>query len=109
MAPQTGPSEKGTAAIPAFPQLFTWEEIRIRNGREGREQWLVVDRKVYDVSEFSKRHPGGSRVISHYAGQDATVRAGKAVEEGGSSGREGGCGGESCLVVVSTVLVQGAD
>ncbi|NXF26295.1 FADS1 desaturase, partial [Rhodinocichla rosea] len=34
--------------------------------------WLVVDRKVYDVSQFSKRHPGGSRVISHYAGQDAT-------------------------------------
>ncbi|NWV57880.1 FADS1 desaturase, partial [Daphoenositta chrysoptera] len=34
--------------------------------------WLVIDRKVYDVSEFSKRHPGGTRVISHYAGQDAT-------------------------------------
>ncbi|NXB00494.1 FADS1 desaturase, partial [Cnemophilus loriae] len=34
--------------------------------------WLVIDRKVYDVSTFSKRHPGGSRVISHYAGQDAT-------------------------------------
>uniref|UniRef100_A0A8B9PA08 Cytochrome b5 heme-binding domain-containing protein n=1 Tax=Apteryx owenii TaxID=8824 RepID=A0A8B9PA08_APTOW len=53
--------------------LFTWEEIRIHNGRgQGREQWLVIDRKVYDISEFSKRHPGGSRVISHYAGQDAT-------------------------------------
>ncbi|NXG78033.1 FADS1 desaturase, partial [Baryphthengus martii] len=34
--------------------------------------WLVIDRKVYDVSKFSKRHPGGSRVLSHYAGQDAT-------------------------------------
>ncbi|KFP55816.1 Fatty acid desaturase 1, partial [Cathartes aura] len=34
--------------------------------------WLVIDRKVYDVSKFSKQHPGGSRVISHYAGQDAT-------------------------------------
>ncbi|NXL56361.1 FADS1 desaturase, partial [Chordeiles acutipennis] len=34
--------------------------------------WLVIDRKVYDVSKFSKLHPGGSRVISHYAGQDAT-------------------------------------
>uniref|UniRef100_A0A8U7MG58 Cytochrome b5 heme-binding domain-containing protein n=5 Tax=Corvoidea TaxID=192204 RepID=A0A8U7MG58_CORMO len=64
--------------------LFTWEEVGIRNGgRQGQEQWLVIDRKVYDVSKFSKRHPGGSRVISHYAGQDATVRAGKAV--GGSA------------------------
>uniref|UniRef100_A0A8C3JVX9 Cytochrome b5 heme-binding domain-containing protein n=4 Tax=Neoaves TaxID=3078114 RepID=A0A8C3JVX9_9CHAR len=53
--------------------LFTWEEIRIHNGRgQGREQWLVIDRKVYDVTTFAKRHPGGSRVISHYAGQDAT-------------------------------------
>ncbi|NWR54429.1 FADS1 desaturase, partial [Bucorvus abyssinicus] len=34
--------------------------------------WLVIDRKVYDATKFSKRHPGGSRVISHYAGQDAT-------------------------------------
>ncbi|NXA43677.1 FADS1 desaturase, partial [Eudromia elegans] len=34
--------------------------------------WLVIDRKVYDVSEFCHRHPGGRRVINHYAGQDAT-------------------------------------
>ncbi|NXG14776.1 FADS1 desaturase, partial [Grallaria varia] len=34
--------------------------------------WLVIDRKVYDVSRFSRQHPGGSRVLSHYAGQDAT-------------------------------------
>ncbi|NXI24933.1 FADS1 desaturase, partial [Sterrhoptilus dennistouni] len=34
--------------------------------------WLVIDRKVYDVTQFSRRHPGGSRVIGHYAGQDAT-------------------------------------
>uniref|UniRef100_A0A8C4UZZ8 Cytochrome b5 heme-binding domain-containing protein n=17 Tax=Neoaves TaxID=3078114 RepID=A0A8C4UZZ8_FALTI len=62
-----------TRPVSAFPQLFTWEEIRIHNGRgQGQEQWLVIDRKVYDVSRFSKQHPGGSRVISHYAGQDAT-------------------------------------
>lgn len=89
MAPQTGPSDKGPPSIPAFPELLTWEEIRTRNGGgRGREQWLVIDRKVYDVTQFSRRHPGGSRVIGHYAGQDATVRAGKALEEGGSSGKE---------------------
>uniref|UniRef100_A0A8D2P7L3 Cytochrome b5 heme-binding domain-containing protein n=1 Tax=Zosterops lateralis melanops TaxID=1220523 RepID=A0A8D2P7L3_ZOSLA len=73
MAPQTGPSDKGPPSIPAFPELLTWEEIRTRNGGgRGREQWLVIDRKVYDVTQFSRRHPGGSRVIGHYAGQDAT-------------------------------------
>uniref|UniRef100_A0A8D0DKB7 Cytochrome b5 heme-binding domain-containing protein n=1 Tax=Salvator merianae TaxID=96440 RepID=A0A8D0DKB7_SALMN len=37
-----------------------------------QERWLVIDRKVYDISRFCHQHPGGYRVISHYAGQDAT-------------------------------------
>uniref|UniRef100_A0A8C8EDS6 Cytochrome b5 heme-binding domain-containing protein n=1 Tax=Otus sunia TaxID=257818 RepID=A0A8C8EDS6_9STRI len=62
-----------TQPVSAFLQLFTWEEIKIHNGHgQGQKQWLVIDRKVYDVSKFSRQHPGGSRVISHYAGQDAT-------------------------------------
>lgn len=63
--------------VPASAQLrqtryFTWEEVAQRSGRE-KERWLVIDRKVYNISDFTRRHPGGSRVISHYAGQDATV------------------------------------
>uniref|UniRef100_A0A8D0KV32 Cytochrome b5 heme-binding domain-containing protein n=1 Tax=Strix occidentalis caurina TaxID=311401 RepID=A0A8D0KV32_STROC len=73
MPPQTGSAEKDTQPVSAFLQLFTWEEIKIHNGHgQGQKQWLVIDRKVYDVSKFSRQHPGGSRVISHYAGQDAT-------------------------------------
>ncbi|XP_049470945.1 acyl-CoA (8-3)-desaturase-like [Panthera uncia] len=53
------------------PRYFTWDEVAQRSGREN-ERWLVIDRKVYNISEFTRRHPGGSRVISHYAGQDAT-------------------------------------
>jgi len=86
MAPQTGSTEKERKPVSAFLQLFTWEEIRIHNGHgPSKEQWLVIDRNVYDVSNFSKRHPGGSRVIGHYAGQDATVRSRDGVEEYGSS------------------------
>ncbi|XP_039922336.1 acyl-CoA (8-3)-desaturase isoform X1 [Hirundo rustica] len=63
-------SEPGRGAM----RRFTWEEIGQRNGRgpAPQERWLVIDRKVYDISGFCRRHPGGSRVISHYAGQDAT-------------------------------------
>ncbi|KAJ8249160.1 hypothetical protein GJAV_G00231820 [Gymnothorax javanicus] len=50
--------------------VFTWEEVQ-RHSHKG-DQWLVIDRKVYDVSDWVKRHPGGIRVISHYAGEDAT-------------------------------------
>ncbi|XP_066486168.1 acyl-CoA (8-3)-desaturase-like [Tiliqua scincoides] len=56
------------------PQFFTWEEIGLRSGKGSskQERWLVIHRKVYDVSQFHLRHPGGPRVINHYAGQDAT-------------------------------------
>ncbi|KAK9410202.1 fatty acid desaturase 1-like [Crotalus adamanteus] len=53
---------------------FTWDEIGLRTGQGDppQERWLVIDRKVYDVSRFYRRHPGGSRTIASFAGQDAT-------------------------------------
>ncbi|MBN3294948.1 FADS2 desaturase, partial [Amia calva] len=50
--------------------VFTWEEVQRHNHRT--DQWLVIDRKVYNISDWARRHPGGIRVISHYAGEDAT-------------------------------------
>lgn len=50
---------------------YTWEEVQKHN-RTG-DQWLVIERKVYNVSEWTKRHPGGSKVLEHYIGEDATV------------------------------------
>ncbi|XP_063053321.1 acyl-CoA 6-desaturase [Engraulis encrasicolus] len=52
------------------PSIFTWEEVQ-KHSRRG-DQWLVINRKVYNISDWVKRHPGGIRVISHYAGEDAT-------------------------------------
>lgn len=52
---------------------YTWEEIQKHNLRA--DKWLVIERKVYNISQWAKRHPGGIRVISHYAGEDATVSA----------------------------------
>lgn len=73
---------------------FTWEEIAQRTGRgpAADERWLVIDRKVYDISRFHRRHPGGSRVISHYAGQDATVRGRGAGQGRGVSAARMGSG-----------------
>ncbi|CAB1331802.1 unnamed protein product [Coregonus sp. 'balchen'] len=50
--------------------VYTWEEVQ-RHSHRG-DQWLVIDRKVYNVTQWVKRHPGGIRVISHFAGEDAT-------------------------------------
>uniref|UniRef100_A0ACB8G2Z3 Fatty acid desaturase 1 n=2 Tax=Sphaerodactylus townsendi TaxID=933632 RepID=A0ACB8G2Z3_9SAUR len=76
MPPQQGEGQGCADSEVDVPssRLFTWEEIRLRNGQEdpSRERWLAIDRKVYDITRFHKRHPGGSRVICGYAGQDAT-------------------------------------
>ncbi|KAM6961006.1 acyl-CoA Delta-4 desaturase-like [Aplochiton taeniatus] len=50
--------------------LYTWEEVQRHSHRN--DQWLVINRKVYNITQWATRHPGGFRVIGHYAGEDAT-------------------------------------
>nr|QAY29225.1 fatty acid desaturase [Chelon labrosus] len=63
-------TEKGEQANGKAGGVYSWDEVRSHSSRN--DQWLVIDRKVYNVSQWAKRHPGGFRVISHYAGEDAT-------------------------------------
>ncbi|XP_054827082.1 acyl-CoA (8-3)-desaturase-like [Eublepharis macularius] len=74
MPPQSEPTQVKPESGATIPQLFTWEEIGTHSGQRSskQDQWLVINRKVYDISNFYRQHPGGSRVISHFAGQDAT-------------------------------------
>ena len=48
-----------------------WHEVEQHTNVS--DKWIVIDGEAYDITNWSKKHPGGSRVISHYAGQDATV------------------------------------
>lgn len=50
---------------------YSWDEIKRHSTAESR--WIVIDKEVFDITTFVKRHPGGPRVIGHYAGQDASV------------------------------------
>ncbi|KAH9524057.1 Acyl-CoA 6-desaturase [Bulinus truncatus] len=49
---------------------FTWDVIKEKTTRD--EKWLVIDGEVYNITNWSRKHPGGPKVITHYAGQDAT-------------------------------------
>ncbi|KAH0621059.1 hypothetical protein JD844_022073 [Phrynosoma platyrhinos] len=74
MPPQSDANVGQPEPGPDVGQLFTWEEIGLHTGKGNskEDKWLVINRKVYDISRFHWLHPGGTRVISHYAGQDAT-------------------------------------
>lgn len=37
-----------------------------------KDCWVVINGKVYDVTEFLPDHPGGKRAITLYAGKDAS-------------------------------------
>lgn len=50
---------------------LTWDEISKHT--EVGDCWIVIEGKVYDVSEFMKRHPGGRWIILEQAGKDATA------------------------------------
>lgn len=67
-----GEPGRGHAQPGAPLPTFRWEQIRQHN--LPGDKWLVIERRVYDISRWAQRHPGGSRLIGHHGAEDATVR-----------------------------------
>ncbi|XP_065898010.1 acyl-CoA 6-desaturase-like [Dysidea avara] len=51
--------------------LYTREEVA--QHRKPGDSWVILHGEVYNVTNWLPRHPGGSKVLGHYGGQDATV------------------------------------
>jgi sulfite reductase alpha subunit-like flavoprotein len=62
-----------TYAGPQFEkqQLFDASEVVPHNDDEAG-YWMVINGRVYNLSEFAHLHPGGLKIIGSYAGMDAT-------------------------------------
>jgi sulfite reductase alpha subunit-like flavoprotein/pSer/pThr/pTyr-binding forkhead associated (FHA) protein len=52
-------------------QTYNASEIVLHNDAENG-YWMVLNGRVYDLTEFSQLHPGGFKIIYNYAGMDAT-------------------------------------
>ena len=51
---------------------YTMETVAKHNSTY--DNWLVINNSVYDVTNWLLKHPGGGRILGHYAGSDCTVR-----------------------------------
>lgn len=49
---------------------FTASEVAAHN--KSSDIWMIIEGKVYDVTDFLQEHPGGEEVLQELAGQDAT-------------------------------------
>ncbi|OCH96387.1 hypothetical protein OBBRIDRAFT_718882 [Obba rivulosa] len=51
----------------------TWSLEEVAKHNTPSSCWVIVNNKVYDVTEFLPGHPGGAQVILRHAGSDATT------------------------------------
>lgn len=51
---------------------YTIEEVEKHTTVESL--WVVIEDKVYDVTNFLEKHPGGQKPIIKYSGKDSTKR-----------------------------------
>ncbi|CAG5098508.1 Oidioi.mRNA.OKI2018_I69.XSR.g15734.t1.cds [Oikopleura dioica] len=51
-------------------KVFSLEEVGKHN--TGKDCWMVIHNKVYDVTKFLSEHPGGEEILLECAGVDAT-------------------------------------
>ena len=49
---------------------YTLSEVSTRNTKN--ECWLVINNKVYDVTQYPNSHPGGASLVLQNCGKDAT-------------------------------------
>ena len=55
----------------ATSKRITRDEVAANNSEDSL--WLIVDARVYDLTDFQDAHPGGASVLTQFAGTDATT------------------------------------
>ncbi|KAM0751511.1 L-mandelate dehydrogenase [Meredithblackwellia eburnea MCA 4105] len=53
------------------PKLYAFEDVAAHRTRD--DCWIILDGKVWDVTNFLEFHPGGAAVIAKNAGRDVTA------------------------------------
>ncbi|KAF4739431.1 hypothetical protein FOZ63_000570, partial [Perkinsus olseni] len=67
---ELGALGSGGAAAPSGTPALTMDEVAKHTTKD--DCWIVVNGKVYNVTDWLPKHPGGPDIILQHAGQDAS-------------------------------------
>lgn len=69
----SGPSSDLRGVPPATPYMrVTPSMLKVQTGRKGKDAWMAINGKVYNVTPYAKFHPGGVPELMRGAGRDGT-------------------------------------
>jgi len=68
---QTPTATDSNSSLTAMTKTYTSAEVAAHNSDS--DCWVIVNDKVYNVTAYIPRHPGGSQQIIKVCGQDATT------------------------------------
>lgn len=65
------PVTKTISTPPFDTPKYTWKQVAQHNTQD--DMWVTIDDKVYDVTSWVDKHPGGIEMLRLVAGRDITV------------------------------------
>ncbi|THH05905.1 hypothetical protein EW145_g4457 [Phellinidium pouzarii] len=69
--PEAGPTILSALSLATSTMALTLGDVAQHDS--SKSCWVIIQNKVYDVTEFLPEHPGGANIILKYAGKDATA------------------------------------
>ncbi|KAM0255105.1 hypothetical protein ACHAQJ_006109 [Trichoderma viride] len=62
---------RGVASSASYMRI-TPSMLKVQTGRKGKDAWMAISGKVYNVTPYAKFHPGGVPELMRGAGRDGT-------------------------------------
>jgi cytochrome b involved in lipid metabolism len=52
-------------------KYYTKDEVSLHNNEN--DCWIIIENKVYNITDYLDKHRGGKMLLLHYGGKDATT------------------------------------